>query len=125
MGLSIPTFGMVKDDRHRTRALETPEGREIGISGNPAVFAFVGTIQEETHRCAIEYQRSLRNEKLHSGLDDISNVGDKRRNELLRAFGSVKAIKAAEYEQLCAVVPKNAARAVFDHFHPANEEEKT
>ena len=43
----------------------------------------------------------------------------------LRAFGSVKAIKAAEYEQLCAVVPKNAARAVFDHFHPANEEEKT
>ncbi len=125
LGLSIPTFGMVKDDQHRTRALETPEGREIGISGNPAVFAFVGTIQEETHRCAIEYQRSLRNEKLHSGLDDIPNVGDKRRNELLRAFGSVKAIKAAEYEQLCAVVPKNAARAVFDHFHPANEEEKT
>ncbi len=122
LGLSIPTFGMVKDDRHRTRALETPEGREIGISGNPAVFAFIGTIQEETHRCAIEYQRSLRTAKLHSGLDDIPNVGAKRRNDLLRAFGTVKAIKAADYEQLCAVVPKNAARAVYDRFHPAEEE---
>ena len=122
LGLSIPTFGMVKDDRHRTRALETPEGQEIGISGNPAVFAFIGTIQEETHRCAIEYQRSLRTAKLHSGLDDIPNVGAKRRNDLLRAFGTVKAIKAADYEQLCAVVPKNAARAVYDRFHPTEEE---
>ena len=121
LGLSIPTFGMVKDDRHRTRALETPEGQEIGISGNPAVFAFIGTIQEETHRCAIEYQRSLRTAKLHSGLDDIPNVGAKRRNDLLRAFGTVKAIKAADYE-LCAVVPKNAARAVYDRFHPTEEE---
>ena len=124
LGLDIPTFGMVKDDRHRTRALETPEGREIGISGNPAVFAFVGTIQEETHRCAIEYQRSLRNEKLHSALDDIPNVGAKRRNDLLRAFGTVKAIKAADYEQLCAVVPRNAAQAVYAHFHPENSEEE-
>ena len=123
LGLSIPTFGMVKDDRHRTRALETPEGQEIGISGNPAVFAFIGTIQEETHRCAIEYQRSLRTAKLHSGLDDIPNVGEKRRNDLLRAFGTIKAIKAADYEQLCAVVPKNAARAVYDHYHPAEQEE--
>ena len=75
LGLGIPTFGMVKDDRHRTRALETPDGREIGISGNPAVFAFIGTIQEETHRCAIEYQRSLRSAKLHSTLDAIPGVG--------------------------------------------------
>ena len=114
----------MKDDRHRTRALETPEGQEIGISGNPAVFAFVGTIQEETHRCAIEYQRSLRTEKLHSGLDDIPGVGEKRRNELLRAFGTVRAVKAADYEQLCAVIPKNAARAVYDRFHPAAGEEE-
>ena len=124
LGLDIPVFGMVKDDRHRTRALETPEGQEIGISGNPAVFAFVGTIQEETHRCAIEYQRSLRTEKLHSGLDDIPGVGEKRRNELLRAFGTVRAVKAADYEQLCAVIPKNAARAVYDRFHPAAGEEE-
>ena len=124
LGLDVPVYGMVKDEHHRTRALETPEGQEIGISGNPAVFAFIGTIQEETHRCAIEYQRSLRNEKMRSKLDGIPNVGEKRRNELLHAFGTVKAIKAADYEQLCAVVPKNAARAVYDYFHPENEEEK-
>lgn len=124
LGLYLPTFGMVKDDRHRTRALETPEGDEIGISGNPAVFSFIGTIQEETHRCAIEYQRSLRTAKLRSGLDDIPNVGAKRRNDLLRAFGTVKAIKAADYEQLCAVIPKNAARAVYDYFHTEKSREE-
>ena len=113
---------MVKDERHRTRALETPEGREIGISGNPAVFALIGTIQEETHRCAIEYQRSLRSAKLRSGLDDIPGIGEKRRSELLKAFGTVKAVKAADYEQLCAVVPRNAARAVFEHFHGETRE---
>lgn len=124
LGLYLPTFGMVKDDRHRTRALETPEGDEIGISGNPSVFSFIGTIQEETHRCAIEYQRSLRTAKLRSGLDDIPNVGAKRRNDLLRAFGTVKAIKAADYEQLCAVIPKNAARAVYDYFHTEKSREE-
>ena len=122
LGLALPVFGMVKDERHRTRALETPEGREIGISGNPAVFALIGTIQEETHRCAIEYQRSLRSAKLRSGLDDIPGIGEKRRSELLKAFGTVKAVKAADYEQLCAVVPRNAARAVFEHFHGETRE---
>ena len=121
LGLGIPTFGMVKDDRHRTRALETPDGREIGISGNPAVFAFIGTIQEETHRCAIEYQRSLRSAKLHSTLDAIPGVGEKRRAELLRAFGTVRAIKAATAEQLAEVIPRNAARAVYDYFHSEEE----
>ena len=122
LGLALPVFGMVKDERHRTRALETPEGREIGISGNPAVFALIGTIQEETHRCAIEYQRSLRSAKLRSGLDDIPGIGEKRRSELLKAFGTVKAVKAADYEQLCAVVPRNAARAVYEHFHGETRE---
>ena len=121
LGLGIPTFGMVKDDRHRTRALETPDGREIGISGNPAVFAFIGTIQEETHRCAIEYQRSLRSAKLHSTLEAIPGVGEKRRAELLRAFGTVRAIKAATAEQLAEVIPRNAARAVYDYFHSEEE----
>ena len=121
MGLSIPVFGMVKDDRHRTRALITPEGREIGISGNPAVFALIGTIQEETHRFAIEYQRSLRGEKLRSALEDIPGVGEKRRAQLLETFGTLKAIRAASYEELCAAVPKNAARAVYDHYHQTEE----
>ena len=112
---------MVKDDRHRTRALITPGGHEIGISANPAVFAFIGTIQEETHRFSIDYQRRLRRESLSSELDQIPGVGEKRRNALLKAFRSVKAIRAASYEELCAAVPAGVARAVYDHYHPKGE----
>ncbi len=121
IGIFLPVFGMVKDDRHRTRALVSPEGDETGISGNPAVFALIGNIQEETHRFAIEYQRSLRISGLRSGLDDIPGVGEKRRNALLKHFKTIKAIKAAGYEELCAIVPKNAARAVYAHYHPEKE----
>ena len=120
-GLTVPVFGMVKDDRHRTRALITPGGHEIGISANPAVFAFIGTIQEETHRFSIDYQRRLRRESLSSELDQIPGVGEKRRNALLKAFRSTKAIRAASYEELCAAVPAGAARAVYDHYHPKGE----
>lgn len=122
LGLSIPIFGMVKDDRHRTRALVTPEGREIGISGNQAVFALVGNIQEETHRSAIEYQRSLRAESYGSTLEKIPGVGKKRREELISHFKSVKAIREASLEELSAVVPKNTAQAVWSYFR--KEEEK-
>ena len=120
-GLQVPVFGMVKDDRHRTRALITPGGHEIGISANPAVFAFIGTIQEETHRFSIDYQRRLRRESLSSELDQIPGVGEKRRSALLKAFRSIKAIRAASYEELCAAVPAGAARAVYDHYHPKGE----
>ena len=118
--VSISVFGMVKDDRHRTRALITPGGHEIGISGNQAVFAFIGTIQEETHRYSIEYQRSLRNASLTSQLDQIPGVGAKRRNDLLKAFRSVKAVREASLEQLKEVVPKNTAEAVYDYHHNQN-----
>ena len=121
-GLSLPVYGMVKDDRHRTRALVTAEGNEIGISGNPAVFALIGTIQEETHRFAIEYQRSLRNASLGSSLDGIPGVGEKRRGDLLRHFKTIKAIAAADADTLAQVVPRSTAQAVWAHFH--KEEEK-
>ena len=124
LGLFVPTFGMVKDDRHRTRALISPEGQEIGISQNQAVFALIGGIQEETHRFAIEYQRSLRNESYGSTLDKIPGVGDKRRNELIKYFKSVKAIKEAGLEQLKLVVPRNTAQAVYDYFHSKEDEDK-
>ena len=124
LGFCVPTFGMVKDDRHRTRALISPEGQEIGISQNQAVFALIGGIQEETHRFAIEYQRSLRNESYGSTLDKIPGVGEKRRNELIKTFKSVKAIREASLEQLRLVVPKNTAQAVYDYFH-SGESEKT
>ena len=124
LGFCVPTFGMVKDDRHRTRALISPEGQEIGISQNQAVFALIGGIQEETHRFAIEYQRSLRNESYGSTLDKIPGVGEKRRNELIKTFKSVKAIREASLEQLRLVVPRNTAQAVYDYFHNG-ESEKT
>lgn len=122
LGLNVPVFGMVKDDKHRTRALTTPEGAEIGIAGNPAVFALIGTIQEETHRFAIEYQRSLRTAKLRSTLDDIPGVGEKRRTALLREFGTVKAIRAASVEELSKAVPINTARAVYEYYHREMDE---
>ena len=124
LGLHVPTFGMVKDDRHRTRALISPDGHEIGISGNPAVFALVGGIQEETHRFAIEYQRALRNEGYVSALDRIPGVGPKRRTELMKYFKSVKAVKEASVEQLRLVVPTNAAHAIYDYFHNDRGERK-
>ena len=124
LGLFVPTFGMVKDDRHRTRALISPEGREIGISQNQAVFALIGGIQEETHRFAIEYQRSLRSESYGSTLDKIPGVGEKRRSELIKYFKSVKAIREASPEQLKLVVPRNTAQAVYDYFHSGEETDK-
>ena len=120
LGLSLPVLGMVKDERHRTRALIYADGVEIGLTGNPAVFALIGTIQEETHRFAIEFHRSLRSASIGSKLEEIKGVGEKRRNELLKAFKTVKAIKAASFEELTAVVPKNTAQAVYDYFHSAS-----
>ena len=123
-GLSIPVFGMVKDDRHRTRALVDPAGGEIGIQQIPAVFALVGRIQEETHRFAIEFQRLQQSRGVKgSALDQIPGVGEKRRNDLLRHFKSIKNIKMASLAALEEAVPKNTARAVYDHFHPRTVEE--
>jgi excinuclease ABC subunit C len=124
-GISIPVYGMVKDDRHRTRALVSPDGEEIGISSHPAVFALIGTIQEETHRFAIEFHRSLRSKNSYqSKLDAIEGIGEKRRNALLKSFGSLKAIKAATLDELAAVVPKNTAEKVYKHFHAESGEEE-
>lgn len=122
--LDVPTFGMVKDDRHRTRELVSADGAERGISGNPAVFALIGTIQEETHRFAIQYQRTLRNESLTSQLDRIPGVGEKSRNKLLDTFKNMDTIKNATEEQLRQVVAKNIAAAVYRHYHPDQEDEK-
>ena len=122
LGLSFPVFGMVKDDRHRTRALVTPEGQEIAIDGNQTVFAFVGTIQEETHRFAITYHRQLRSKRLrYSELDDIAGIGPKRKQQLLRQFKSLSAIAQATLPELERLLPKDAAAAVYGHFHSTAE----
>ena len=117
LGLTVPCFGMVKDDRHRTRALMTSDGREIGISGNQAVFSLIGNIQEETHHSAITYQRHLRNEGFASVLDGVEGIGPKRKNDLLQHFRSLRAIREADVEQLRAILPQNAAEAVYRYFH--------
>ena len=121
--LRFPVFGMVKDDRHRTRALVTPEGQEIGIDGQQAIFALIGNIQEETHRFAITYHRQLRSKRLrYSELDNIPGIGPKRKQELLRQFKSLAAIGQATLPELERLLPKDAAAAVYHHFH-ANREE--
>ncbi|MCD8099285.1 MAG: excinuclease ABC subunit UvrC [Oscillospiraceae bacterium] len=121
LGLTLPVFGMVKDDRHRTRALINSAGAETAIVGNQAVFSFIGTIQEETHRFAIEYHRSLRSAAIGSALDAIPGIGEKRRSELLKHFKTIKAIKSASVQELAAVIPANAAKSVYDHFHQTDE----
>lgn len=119
LGLDFPIFGMVKDDRHRTRALVTVDGKEIAIDNNTAIFSLIGSIQEETHRFAITYHRELRSKRLrYSELDAIPGIGPKRKQELLRQFKSLTAIGQATVPELERYLPANAALAVYQHFHP-------
>ena len=123
LNVFVPVFGMVKDDRHRTRALVTPEGLEIAIDTQQAVFSFIGTIQEETHRFAITYHRQLRSKRLqYSELDTIAGVGPKRKAQLLKTFKSIAAIKRASLDELLRILPADAASSVYQHFHTTNEE---
>jgi excinuclease ABC subunit C len=118
LGLDLPAFGMVKDDRHRTRALVDGRGREIGIQQNQALFAMIGRIQEETHRFAIEFHRQQQAARLRgSALDQIPGVGEVRRQQLLKHFKSVKAVRTATLEELRAAVPPSTAQAVYRYFH--------
>lgn len=122
MGIAVPVFGMVKDDRHRTRAIVNHAGEEIGIQANPAVFRMVGNIQEEVHRFAIEYHRKLRGAGMsRSSLEEIPGVGKVRAGELLRAFKSLTKIKNASAEELMGAVPRDVAARVYAHFHPQSQ----
>jgi len=117
LGLNFPVFGMVKDDRHRTRALVTPEGQEIAIDRQQSVFALIGSIQEQTHNFAITFHRQLRSKRLrYSQLDGIPGIGPKRKQELLRQFKSITAISRATLPELERILPKDAAAAVYHHF---------
>ena len=122
LGVSVPVFGMVKDDKHRTRALVTPDGSEIAIDRNQAVFSLIGNIQEETHRFAITYHRQLRSKRLrYSELDSIDGIGPKRKQELLKTYKSITAISQATLPELERLLPRDAAQSVFRHFHPDTE----
>ena len=122
LNLTMHVFGMVKDDRHRTRALVTTDGAEIAINSNQSIFSLVGSIQEETHRFAIAYHRQLRSNRLrYSELDKIPGIGPKRKQDLLKAFKSLSAIKDAALPELERILPKDAAAAVYHHFREDRE----
>lgn len=123
LGLTIPVCGMVKDDHHRTRGLYF-KNVEIPIDTSSEGFRLITRVQDEAHRFAIEYHRSLRSkEQIHSVLDDIPGIGDTRRKALLRKFKSVENIRDASEEELTATESMNAlsARRVYEFFHKPSE----
>jgi excinuclease ABC subunit C len=122
LGLSIPVCGMVKDDNHRTRGLYF-ENVEIPIDRHSEGFKLITRIQDEAHRFAIEYHRSLRSKsQVHSVLDEISGIGPARRKALMRRFQSLENIKNATREELAETESMNEAAAgkVYDFFHSSN-----
>ena len=117
--INIPVCGMVKDDNHRTRGLYFHD-REVPIDTHSEGFQLITRVQDEAHRFAIEFHRSLRSKtQVHSVLDDIEGIGEKRRKALLRRFKSVEKIKEASIEELEATETMNrkAAEAVYGFFH--------
>ena len=119
LGLAIPVCGMVKDDHHRTRGLYY-QNEEIPIDTRSEGFHLITRIQDEAHRFAIEYHRSLRGkQQVHSVLDDIEGIGETRRKALMRKFKSLEAIRDASLEELEQTESMNRASAekVYDFFH--------
>ncbi|MBQ3104324.1 MAG: excinuclease ABC subunit UvrC [Lachnospiraceae bacterium] len=117
--LEIPVCGMVKDDNHRTRGLYY-ENREIPIDRNSEGFKLITRIQEEAHRFAIEYHRSLRSrEQVHSVLDDIPGIGPRRRKALMKHFESIGEIREAGVEELAGIpdIPQRIAEEIYSFFH--------
>ena len=119
LGLSIPVCGMVKDDHHRTRGLYY-NNVELPIDTHSEGFHLITRVQDEAHRFAIEYHKSLRGKKeVHSILDDIPGIGPKRRLALMREFGDIYAIREADVATLANVEGMNekSAEAVYEFFH--------
>lgn len=119
LGIQIPVCGMVKDDHHRTRGLYF-NNVEIPIDTSSEGFHLITRIQDEAHRFAIEFHRSLRGkEQVHSVLDDIPGIGEARRKALMRKFKSIESIRDASLEELTMTEAMNArsARQVYDFFH--------
>lgn len=118
MSAEIPAFGMVKDDRHRTRGLVSDKG-EIELSPTGSVFKLITAIQDEAHRSAITHHRKQHGAAMaKSELDGIKGVGEKRKTALLRHFKSIDAIKAASVEELCAGgVDRATAENIRKHFN--------
>ena len=126
LGIDIPVCGMVKDDFHRTRGLYY-NNVEIPIDRDSEGFKLITRVQDEAHRFAIEYHRSLRSkDQVHSILDDIDGIGPARRKALMRHFLSLEAIREASEEELAAVPSMTALSAgkVYAFFHEKKKEEQ-
>ncbi len=122
LGIDIPVCGMVKDDYHRTRGIYF-ENVELPIDTHSEAFRLVTRIQDEAHRFAIEYHRSLRSkQQVHSILDDIEGIGPTRRKALMRTFKSLEAVRDATLDQLANAPSMNlrSAQQVYDFFHSEN-----
>lgn len=122
MGIAVPLYGLVKDDKHRTRAIAV-SGGEIGITSTRKAFTLLSTIQDEVHRFAIGYHRQQRKKAaISSTLLGIEGVGPARAKALLKHFKTVAAVGEAELEELerAPGMTKPAARRVFDYFHGEN-----
>ncbi len=116
--INIPVCGMVKDNKHRTRGL-IYNGEEIIINKYGSVMKFITRVQDEVHRFAISYHRSLRGKNsFHSLLDDIPNIGEKRKKDLLFNFKSIDNIKKATYEELLSIpsMDKKSVESVLKFF---------
>ncbi len=120
-GINVPVFGMVKDSKHRTRAIAS-NGGDIAIKANRSVYTFVTEIQDEVHRFAIGYHRKRRSSKmLYSELTEIEGIGSAMAKSLIKHFKTIKAVKDADLDELCKVpgIGKAKAKTIFDHFHGA------
>jgi len=119
LNIDIPVCGMVKDDRHRTRGL-VYNGKEVSIPHNSEAFKLITRIQDEAHRFAISYHRSLRGKELTTSvLDEVKGIGDVRKKSLMKHFGSIEKIKSATVEELQKAPGMNikSAEAVYEFFH--------
>ena len=119
MNIDVPLFGLVKDDKHRTRAV-TGDGGEISVSSRRALFTFLSKMQDEVHRFAIGYHHSRRSKNtFKSSLTDIDGIGEKRARAMLKYFRTIDNISKADLEELegCPQMTKNAAIAVYRYFH--------
>lgn len=116
--LNVPVFGMVKDDRHRTRAICTDKD-EIQIKKNQKLFSFITNIQDEVHRFAISFQKSRRKKHIGTSLTNIDLIGEKRAKELMRYFRTVSNIRNASVEELelCPAINHDAAVNIYNYFH--------
>ena len=118
LNIEIPIIGLVKDDKHRTNHIMTDKYEILNVDKDSKLFLFLTRIQDEVHRYAITYHRSIKSKgALSSILDVVPGIGEIRKKELLKKFGSLKKMKEASIEELSTVVGKNTAEKLKEYLH--------